>query len=58
MINEDNEFLRLTIEKDQTDETARVLRHKNKMDKYLGDYDNQKGIIVSYLLMINISYYF
>ena len=40
MINEDNEFLKLTIEKDQTDENARVKRHKTLMDKYLGDYDN------------------
>ena len=40
MINEDNEYLKITIEKEQNDETNRVLRHKNKMDKYLGDYDN------------------
>ena len=49
MINEDNEFLKITIEKDQIDDDARVLRHKNLMDKYLGDYVNQKGVIVSFL---------
>ncbi len=50
MINEDNEFLKITIEKDQIDDDARVLRHKNLMDKYLGDYVNQKGVIVSFFI--------
>lgn len=37
----------MTIDNDARAEQERKLRHKMKMDKYLGDYDNQKGVIVS-----------
>ena len=47
LIEEDNIFHQMTIEKDARAEQERVQRHKVKMDKYLGDYDNQKGVIVS-----------
>ena len=40
MIQEDNDFFVMTEEKDKAHEKNRVLEHKNKMDKYLGDYDN------------------
>ena len=49
-IEEDNIFHQMTIQKDARAEEERRIRHKVKMDQYLGDYDNQKGVIVSTFL--------
>ena len=46
-VKEDNEFFVMTEEKERAHEANRVMLHKNKMDKYLGDYNDQKGVIVS-----------
>lgn len=51
-IEEDNIFHQMTIEKDARAEEERRIRHKMKMDQYLGDYDNQKGVIVSFCFLI------
>ena len=53
-IEEDNIFHQMTIQKDARAEEERRIRHKVKMDQYLGDYDNQKGVIVSTFLLKNI----
>jgi len=45
MLKEDNEFFMMTEEKEKAHEANRILQHKTKMDKYLGDYDNQKSVI-------------
>lgn len=44
-IKEDNEFFMMTEEKERAHEANRIMQHKLKMDKYLGDYNNQKGVI-------------
>ena len=52
-IEEDNIFFKMTMDKDARAEQERAQRHKEKMDRYLGDYDNQKGVIVSILILID-----
>jgi hypothetical protein len=37
----------MTITQDEKIEKERQERHRNLMNRYLGDYDNQKGVIVS-----------
>lgn len=39
-MEDDNTFQQITIETDNRKAEDNRLRHKNKMDKHLGDYDN------------------
>ena len=41
----------MTISQDERTERERKERHTKLMNKYLGDYDNQKGVIVSNLMI-------
>lgn len=47
-MEDDNTFQQITIETDNRKAEDNRLRHKTKMDKHLGDYDNQKQVIVSF----------
>ena len=44
---ENKEFYKISEQDALDKEVQRVHQHKTLMDKYLGDYNNQKGIIVS-----------
>lgn len=37
----------MTEEKERAHEANRIMQHKLKMDKHLGDSSNQKAVIVS-----------
>ena len=47
-MEDDNTFQQITIESDNRTAEDRRMRHKTKMDKHLGDYDNQKSVLVSF----------
>jgi len=44
-MEDDNTFQQITIESDNRTAEDRRMRHKTKMDKHLGDYDNQKSVL-------------